>query len=206
MPSRFRSVPFIIAANIAVFVMWKYQTTEQGIEFMAANFLVSWEHLLDGRYWSLVGSAFSHNMFWHIFINMYVLSSFGSVLEAALGTRIFLQLYFIAGILSSFTHSWVSAFLLHDPALPALGASGAIAGVVLVFSLVFPREKILIFGVIPVPAIWGAVAFVAIDVWGLVNQAGGGESFIGHGAHLGGAFAGTLYYFLFLRSKLRRPF
>lgn len=202
----FRAVPLILFANTIVFLMWKFYGGEEGLEFMYLNFLVSWDHLIEGRYWALVGSAFSHNALWHFVLNMYVLYGFGTVLERALGTSRFLRFYLAAGIVSSFTHSFVSAFLMQQPDLPALGASGAIAGVVLVFSLVFPREKILIFGIIPLPAIWGALAFVAIDIWGLVSQAHGGSSFIGHGAHLGGAFTGILYYLVVLRKRLRTPY
>ena len=86
----------------------------------------------------------------------------------------------------------------------ALGASGAIAGLVLVFSLIFPREKILLMGIIPVPALFGALAFVGLDLWGLTAQAHGGGLPIGHGAHLGGALTGMLYYVFFLRRRIRR--
>ncbi len=86
--------------------------------------------------------------------------------------------------------------------MSALGASGAVAGLVLVFSLLFPKEKLLLFGIIPLPALFGALAFIALDLWGLFAQAGGGGLPIGHGAHLGGAFTGILFYFLYVRPKL----
>jgi membrane associated rhomboid family serine protease len=50
----------------------------------------------------------------------------------------------------------------------------------------------------------GALAFIGLDVWGLIAQAEGGGLPIGHGAHLGGAFTGILYYFLFLRGRIPR--
>lgn len=93
--------------------------------------------------------------------------------------------------------------LLSEPSLPALGASGAIAGLILVFSLVFPKEKILLFGLVPIPALWGALAFVGLDIWGLVAQTKGGGLPIGHGAHLGGALSGFLYFRFYLRPRLR---
>lgn len=171
---------------------------------MAENFLVSWDALAEGRYWTLLTSVFSHNWFWHIFINMFVLNSFGSLLEEVLGRRRFLSFYLAAGVVSSLCHSLLSAFVLHQPEQAALGASGAIAGLVLVFSLIFPREKILLMGIIPLPAIWGALAFVALDLWGLSAQAQGGGLPIGHGAHLGGALTGVIYYIFFLRRRMRR--
>jgi hypothetical protein len=62
----------------------------------------------------------------------------------------------------------------------------------------------LLFFVVPLPAIVGALAFIGLDVWGLIAQAEGGGLPIGHGAHLGGAFAGILYYVLFLRRRIPR--
>ncbi len=168
---------------------------------MADHFLVSWDGLMQGRFWTLITSVFSHNMFIHFLMNMFVLSSFGPVLERLLGSRRFIMVYFIAGVFSSFCHALVSAMLLGQPDLPALGASGAVSAVILIFSFLFPKNTILIFGLIPVPALWGAVLFIGLDVWGLVAQAEGGGLPIGHGAHLGGAFTGIIYYYFFLRRK-----
>lgn len=196
-------VTAIILTNIAVFFMWIVFSDMS--PFMIENFLVSWTWLTEGRYWTLLTSVFSHNMIWHILINMLVLSSFGPILERVLGSRRFLRFYLAAGIISSFSHATVSAWILHEPDLPALGASGAIAGLVLLFSLMFPQQKILLFGIIPLPALWGALAFVGLDLWGLVAQAEGGGLPIGHGAHLGGALTGFLYYLFFIRRRWNQP-
>lgn len=172
--------------------------------FMEENFLVSWNALLEGRWWVSVSSVFSHYLLLHLLINMLVLSSFGRVLEPFLGHLRFLIFYLAAGVFGSVSHAFVSAYLIHEPGLSALGASGAVCGVVLLFSLIFPRERILLFGIIPVPALFGALAFVALDLWGLSAQAKGGGLPIGHGAHLGGAFVGMVYYFSSVRPRLKR--
>jgi len=177
------------------------------LPFLASNFLVSWNAVVeDGRWWTLLTSVFSHNLAWHLLLNMLVLQSFGSLLERVLGRWRYLRFYLFAGVMGSVWHCCTSRFLLGQPQLDALGASGALAGLVLVFSLLFPREKILVFGLVPVPALWGALAFVGLDIWGLIAQAGGEGLPIGHGAHLGGAFAGIVYYFLLKRNayKIRR--
>ena len=193
-------IRIIIAINIAVFLLWNITGSSEPV-FMIQNFLVSWSALAQGRFWTLLTSVFSHNMSLHIFINMYVLYGFGSVLERILGWRSFLKFYLLAGIISSLSHCLVSAWLLQNPDLPALGASGAISGVILVFALTFPRQKLFLFGLIPLPAFLGALAFIGLDLWGLVAQASGGGLPIGHGAHLGGAITGIFYYFLFLRRR-----
>lgn len=194
------TIRIIIFINILVFLAWNIPLPVLNSDFMPLNFLISWDALLEGRFWTLITSVFSHNMFLHIFLNMYVLYSFGSVILMTIGLKRFLLFYFVAGIFSSFAHAAVSAFILGQPELPALGASGAIAGIILLFSLLYPKEKILIMGIIPLPAIWGALAFIALDIWGLVAQAGGHGLPIGHGAHLGGAFVGIIY-FLYLKNK-----
>jgi membrane associated rhomboid family serine protease len=210
-------VPIIIFLNVVVYLMWlavsgsRHATAPWStylpflnLEFMYEHFLVSWTAMAEGRYWVVITSVFSHNMFWHILINMFVLRSFGTILELVLGPMLFLQFYLIAGIVSSLCHAIISAFILGTPDLPALGASGSIAGLVLVFALVFPREKILLFGVVPIPALWGAIAFIALDMFGLFEQARGSGLPIGHGAHLGGAATGIVFFFAFLRPRMRR--
>ncbi len=169
--------------------------------FMVSNFLISWKALAAGRYWTLLTAVFSHFAVWHILINMYVLYSFGMVLEKVLGRRLFIIMYLSCGVISSFVHAMVSNYILHQPDQAALGASGAISGLVLVFALMFPRLRLYILGLIPIPALIGAIAFMGLDVWGLVAQAHGGGLPIGHGAHLGGAFAGILFYFFYIRPR-----
>lgn len=170
---------------------------------MMDNFTVSWDLVKEGHYLNLLTSVFSHTFFFHLLINMYVLQSFGSLLERVLGSSRFLFFYLVAGIISSLSHCLVSAYVVGAPEMRAVGASGSISGLVLLFSLMFPREKILLFGIIPLPAMVGALAFIGLDIWGVIAQAEGGGLPIGHGAHLGGAFTGIIYYFMILRPKMR---
>lgn len=196
-------IPVLILLNLAVYLLWHFVDQDHFL-FVADNFTVSWTGLTEGRWWTLVSAEFSHNMLLHFLINMFVLNSFGRLLSGVLGLRRFLTLYLSAAIVASVTHAAVSAFVLGSPDMPAVGASGAIAGLILVFSLMFPRERILLFGLVPLPALFGALVFVALDIWGLVAQAEGGGLPIGHGAHLGGALCGFLYYVFFLRSQWRK--
>jgi membrane associated rhomboid family serine protease len=129
---------------------------------------------------------------------MFVLFNFGFIVENSLGPFRFIGFYLLAGITGSLLHCLVCAFVLHQPNLLALGASGAISGVIVLFSLFYPREIIFLFGIVPLPAIWAAVLITGIDIFGLVNQTRGITSTIGYGAHLGGALVG-LVYFLILR-------
>lgn len=193
------AVPTLIFWNTLVFILWQF-SDETPDSFMVRYFTVSYQALTEGRWITLLTSVYSHSLFLHFFVNMYVLRSFGSIIERRLGFRRFMRFYFYAGIFSSLAHSLLSKYLLNDPSQSALGASGAVAGIVVLFCLFFPKEKIAILGIIPVPALFGALLIVGIDVWGLMAQAGGHGLPIGHGAHLGGAFVGVLY-FLYLKGS-----
>ena len=189
-----------ILVNVIVFILWHTVDTS----LMEDHFQVSWKALLDGRVWVLLTSVFSHITLLHLFVNMFVLNSFGRFLEQFLGAKFYFVFFIVAGIVASFSHAALSNFLLGHPGLPAVGASGAIAGLVLLFSLVFPKEKIMLFAVLPLPALVGAMAFVGLDLWGLAAQVEGGGLPIGHGAHLGGSLTGLLTYFIIVRPRLRR--
>jgi membrane associated rhomboid family serine protease len=134
-------------------------------------------------------------MMFHLLVNMIVLRSFAPPLERLMGGGRFLVFYLVAGLVGSLAHTLVSNFLMERPAQAALGASAALAAVLLVFSLTFPKATVLVFFLLPMPAIVAALLFIGIDIWGLVMQiqANGGWP-IGHGAHLGGALAGIVYF------------
>jgi rhomboid-like protein len=194
------AVHAIAAVNIIVFLLWLFGAPTQ---FMAEHFLVSWLHLEAGHVWTLLTSVFSHNVSFHLLVNMVVLLSFGPPVERLMGTREFMAFYIGAGVAASIAHVLVSHFLVGRP-VPALGASGALAAVLLFFALAFPKARVLLFFIVPLPAIVAALAFVAIDLWGLWAQVEGQGLPIGHGAHLGGAIVGILYFIARGRTLLRR--
>jgi len=199
------AVPIIVGLNVVVFLAW--QMAAHGDElwvFLATNFLVSTHRLAQGMWWTLLTAAFSHMATWHLLINMVVLWSFGSVLERLWGVRLFVGFYLLAAVVSSLCHCLVSTYIMGDSTIAALGASGAISGLLLSFALIFPKHKILLFAVIPIPALVGVLGFVAIDVWGLIAQGRGADLPIGHGAHLGGALCGLVFYWTYLRSRMPR--
>jgi len=200
------AVSVIIGLNVFVFLAWQAASySPPGFEFMTENFLVSTTHILHLHVWTLVTAAFSHNELWHLALNMFVLWSFGTVLEHLWGTRVFVLVYLAAAVVASVSHCAVSSFIIGQDNIPALGASGAVSGLLLAYALHFPRHRILLFGIVPVPALAGVLGFVGLDLWGLIAQGRGGGLPIGHGAHLGGALAGALIYFLYLRATYPTP-
>src|SRR5688572_2620766 len=81
---------------------------------------------------------------------------------------------------------------------PALGASGAIAGVVIAFAMLFPNRMILLFFFIPMKAKWAALLFVVMDLYLGLD----GSDNIAHFAHLGGAITGFILVKTGMHSKL----
>lgn len=202
---RLVALPVIIALNVVVFLGWQAARMLPQLQpFFIANFLVSPLHLAHGYVWTLLTSEFSHNALWHIAINMVVLFSFGAVLERLWGAWRFTIFYLAAAIIASLSHCLTTVLVIGRTDIPALGASGAVAGLLMAFALLFPKERILVLGVLPIPALIGALAFVGLDVWGLIAQGRGGGLPIGHGAHLGGAAFGAAAYFFYFKPRLRR--
>jgi len=190
-------VPVIIALNIVVFIMWTMYGQSQ---FMLENFLISWSALAAGRWWTLLTSEFSHLWFVHIFLNMLVLLSFGPIVEYTIGSGRFLRFYLVAAVIASLSHAAVSNFLLlHQPELPASAHRVRSQASCCCLRCLYPRARIFLFGLIPMPALVGALAFVGLDAVGLFAQTEGSGLPIGHGAHLGGAATGVLYYLLIIR-------
>lgn len=143
------------------------------------------------RPWTLVTYMFLHGGLWHLAFNMLSLVFFGPRLEAELGGRDFLLLYFISGI-SGALLSFVT------PLAGVIGASGAVFGVLLGFARYWPREMIMIWGIVPVQARWLVVIMTGLSLLGGFT---GGDN-IAHFAHLGG-FAGG-FLFLTLRDRNTR--
>jgi len=153
-----RALPVIVGLDVVVFVLWQLaRTSEPLARFMLVNFVVSATRLENGLVWTVLSSVFSHQELWHLGVNMLVLWSFGSILERLWGWRAFTAFYLAAGLAGSVAHAGACVWILHDPRISALGASGAVAGVLMAYAMLFPRQKILVMGIVPVPAAAGVL-------------------------------------------------
>jgi membrane associated rhomboid family serine protease len=152
--------------------------------------------VMDGQYYRLLTSGFLHGGIAHLAFNMMTLFFFGPALEhkSGLGRSGFLSVYFIALLAGNF---WALFAHIDDPYYAAVGASGAISGVMIGVSLIAPFSKIYLFGALPIPAILFAVGFIAYSA----TAPGWDQSNIGHEAHLGGAVAGLIVT-IFLRPRV----
>lgn len=146
--------------------------------------LVLYPPAILGRPWTLVTYMFLHAGLGHLFFNMIGLFFFGPRLESRLGSKGFLWLYFLSGLGGA-----VGSFLFARQ-YPVVGASAAVYGVLLGFALFWPRERIYIWGILPVEAWLLAVLLVGGSLWAGVT---GSQSGTAHFAHLGGIVFGLAY-------------
>jgi membrane associated rhomboid family serine protease len=150
------------------------------------------------RPWTLVTYMFLHGGLGHLFFNMLVLYFFGPVLEARLGARHFLRLYFASGLAGALLS--IAMTPLGQAAVPIIGASGAVFGVQLAFAYFWPRQQIFIWGIFPIEARWLVVIMTVLALWGGFTGGGG----VAHFAHLGG-FAGGYLYLKWLERRQQAP-
>jgi membrane associated rhomboid family serine protease len=146
-----------------------------------------------------------HGGFFHLLANMWTLLVFGPAVEDRLGTGRYVGFYLACGLAAGLAHALVEA----DSTVPAVGASGAIAGVIGAYARLFPRARLVL--VVPVlfvpfflevPAILFAVFwFLTQVIPGLATLGAGGEAGgVAWWAHIGGFVAGWG-----LGPALRRP-
>jgi membrane associated rhomboid family serine protease len=198
-------VPTIVALNIVVYLAWQAAATGSELHtVLYGHFLASTDRLQLGRWWTLITAGFSHMDLWHISLNLIVLWSFGSILERVWRVRVFSVCYLTAVVAASLSHCLVASLILHDDTIAVLGASGAVSALLMAFALLTPKEKILLFGLIPVAALPAVLFFVALDIWGLIVQSRGLPLPIGHGAHLGGSLCGAVLWAVYLRKRSPR--
>jgi membrane associated rhomboid family serine protease len=186
----------LMAANIGIFLsMLPIAQDEQALRLFYYDWALLPRRILaaDGT-GALLTSQFLHAGWLHLAGNMLFLWIFGDNVEDEMGHLPFLAFYLVAGVLSGLAH--VAA----DPVsfVPMVGASGAIAGVMGAYLLLFPKARvdillilIIFFRIFPIPAwimlmLWFAMQF--IGGLGTAPESGG----IAYWAHAGGFIAGMI--------------
>ncbi len=164
---------------------------------------------------TVFSAMFMHGSPLHIAGNMLFLWIFGDNVEDAMGHLRYVAFYLLAGIIAAFTQAFTDV----ESLTPAIGASGAIAGVMAAYVVLFPRATVdVIFGVIFIPI--PLPAFVLIGFWFVMQVFSGaaalGPDAVGAGggiayfAHIGGFIAGGAMVGFFMwgrpRPRARRNF
>ena len=152
--------------------------------------------------YTLFTSMFIHGGFLHIFGNMFIFLFLGMAFEQRIGSKKFLIIYIITGIVGALTHSILDL----GSWVPLIGASGAIFGIMGAFAYSYPRDEI----VMPIPigimfitrikVMYAVVIFALMEtiiVW--YEGIGGSQSNTAHFAHLGGLISGFILAAILLR-------
>jgi membrane associated rhomboid family serine protease len=210
---RFAIVTLIlIILNIVVF-LYELVLGEMAGELFIAAFALIPERLFshaaasEGAFpvaATMITSMFLHGGFLHIAGNMLYLWIFGNNVEDSMGRMRFIVFYLLCGLLAAYAH----ALMNRTSAIPMIGASGAVSGVLGAYLLLFPRARVVtlvMFGfyirTVEVPAMvvlgfWFALQFLNALV---ISGPGGGVAWY---AHVGGFVAGMLMIGLFKRKDV----
>ncbi len=167
----------LLVANIVMFIATQLAPQLYGPLMLVPMAVVA-------RPWTVVTYMFLHAGLLHILFNMIGLFFFGPRLEERLGGRDFLWLYFLGGIGGA-----AGSFIFARNA-PVIGASAAVYAVLVGFAVFWPRERIYIWGVLPVEAWLLAAILIVITLWSGFT---GAQSGVAHFAHLGGIVFGYAY-------------
>jgi len=109
----------------------------------ARYFVPQWAfaHGLDpGNWLPFLSNTFLHGGFLHLALNMWTLYIFGPAVEDRMGSWTYVLLYLLCGVGASFAHAWMNS----ASTIPAIGASGAIAGIIGAYMRLFPRSRVII--------------------------------------------------------------
>ena len=188
------TVKFIIIVNVIIFII----TEIFGLKYIFFEIFgliprFSWESL---KIWQPLTYIFLHSGFFHIFINMLVLWMFGKELEYRWGKNKFLLYYLVTGIGSGILT------VLYDPysIIPIVGASGAIYGILIAYTLIYPNRKVYIYGIFPMQIKFMMILLGLTAFFASFLQT---NSSISHVTHLAGMVVG----FIFLKwNNIKRIF
>ena len=168
----------------------QYVTRDLGVPGLTEAACYDGERIAEGEVWRLLTSVFLHAGLWHLACNLLVLYWTGTRLEERYGSKEFLAFYLLAGIAAN-----LGRFLMEVSGLVpfslAVGASGAVTAALVLYALNYPRQRVQLYFLFPMPVWVLVVLYVVLDTAGAL---GIGRAGIGYVVHLCGAAFGLLYY------------
>ena len=212
-----RTTPWVtwclIGVNVLLFLVLWWQPEEiRNLIFyhfglVPARYLhPEWSHLVGlnpHNYWPFVTNLFLHGGWLHILFNAWLLWIFGDNVEDRMGHFRFLLFFLVCGILANIVHVMIN----RDAITAAIGASGAIAGVLAAYFYLFPYARVVVWIFpfplfIPVPAIAFLGLWVIIQAYKATTAMEVQQDFadVAWWGHLGGFAAGFLLFRFFLPS------
>jgi membrane associated rhomboid family serine protease len=199
-----RITPVVTYVLIAFNVVFFLVEMNGGEAFIQRWAFVPRRFLADpaGDFATLFTAMFMHAGWLHLIGNMLYLWIFGDNVEDRFGHAKFVIFYLVCGVAATFAQLAFSA----DSAVPNLGASGAVAGVLGAYLLLYPRGRVHVMmgrGVVPAPALMVIGLWFVLQLFsgiGSVNSAADDQGGVAYMAHIGGFVMGFLLTFV-LRGK-----
>ncbi|NLB53666.1 MAG: rhomboid family intramembrane serine protease [Syntrophomonadaceae bacterium] len=198
----------IIAVNVLIFYFTS-MLNEQGVQQLYYLFgLVPGYYTVNGAapngYLPFLSSFFLHGSWMHVISNMWILWLFGDNVEDRMGKFKFVLFYLTCGVIAGLAH-----FLIYpDSNVPVVGASGAVAGIMGAYFIMFRHAKILTY--VPPFFLFSLPAWIYLGFWGISQFWGGTVDLfiadstgqIAFWAHVGGFISGVLLYRFFLKTPI----
>ena len=188
------AVMYILLINVAVLL---FQFIVLNLLGLNRPFILLFGHVASRSYevWRFVSYMFLHGGGMHLLFNMLALWFFGPRLESRWGTKGFLNFYFFCGIGAALVHTIFTLALSSvsggiNPAIPLIGASGAIYGILLAYALYWPNQVVYLNFFIPVKIKYLVIIFGVLEFLGTISGSMGDVS---HITHLGGLLAAFIY-------------
>jgi len=211
---RLRKVPLInitlVLANVLAFLYELRMDPAMLKEFIFTWGLIPARFISDphATWETIFSSMFLHGGWFHIINNMWVLLIFGDNVEAGMGSLRYLIFYLLSGVAAGL----LQMYILPTSLIPMIGASGAVAGVLGAYLILYPHSRIaslvpilFIFTIVEIPAMLFLIFWFLSQLYsGWFAIQGGGESGIAWWAHIGGFAFGVIMVFLFRRRTAPR--
>lgn len=164
--------------SIALIVICAIVFIVQSFVHGFTDFFLLNSSLIGERPWILITSVFLHGSLSHLAFNMFALFIFGLLLEKFIGSRKFLAVFFLSGLIASIASSFAYS--------SSLGASGAIYGVIGMLAVIRPKMLVWTYGV-PMPMVAAAAFYLVLDLAGLFYP-----TEIANAAHIAGLVCGAV--------------
>ena len=181
LPSVTPAVKYLLIANTAIFVI-TFLLSQKLIALFGLVPVMVWK----GAAWQPITYMFLHGGIGHLLFNMLVLWMFGSALESDWGWKRFLNYYFLCGIGAGM----LNTLLTPSSAIPIVGSSGAVYGLLLAFGALYPNQMIYFLGIFPLRAKYFVIIIGALE---LMTSFGSSQGGVAHIVHLGGMGFGLVY-------------